>query len=317
MSSVTITPPVSATAKLSPRIADWIHAEEQGYQYAHPFFEQQGTYGRVIPPRAEVTDDGRLLPGTKFLTIEDALRPTLVLAAAGAQVFEQLDRSISTIGRIDEAVEAGYLINGEDFVAERFTTGSVWLGDAIVTARVPYSRRFKLQAQGGEQIVRRHIARAMKSRTEAAVFAGTGDFGNQRGLINTDALPVATGAISRANILADVQAVLDAGTDPALVSVFASSKDFSKLITADQPQPGTTGAVHQVGGFGVRFTPYLAEGDAITGQFSFLNVVYHERPELVIDKYTQAANGQTIVSGFQATGWGVSQPDAFLRRRAA
>lgn len=307
-------PPTASLAK--PASASLVRLIEQE-DYEHPAFAGGGAFGRVLAPRAEVTDSPVLLHGGKFIGIYDALRPPLVLAAAGADVIEGAPSDLTEIGRITAGIEAGYLHNGESHLVQVFNTGGVWMGDTIVVARIPYSRRFRLQVEAAEQLVRRHLRRAMKSATERAVLAGTGSNGEPRGLINTAELPLVTGAISRANVLGDLQTVLDAATDPSTVSVFASSKDFSKLITTDQPQPGTTGAIHQLGGFGVRFSPHLAKGDALVGDFSTLTLAYRDQPELVVDRYTQSASGQTVLSGFQGIGYGVSHPEAFICRRAA
>jgi hypothetical protein len=279
-----------------------------------------GSYAtRVHLPQ---TDSGALLAGGRILSIADCLRPPLVLQAAGAQVVEDVARFDDSVAAIDN-LEAGWLVNGEESQAIDVATTAANFGGAIVTGRVNMSRRFRLQSPTAEALLRQSLQRAMRTATEAATLAGSGSLGVPPGLINEAAIPLETGAVTPANLLEDVAAVVAAGADPERVSILASAADLPDLLATggadvlNCPAHSTTGAHHNLSGFGLRFTPHLATGQAITGQFDYLTVSYYEQPEILLDVYTQSASGQARLIGFQHVGAAASHVGAFIRRRAS
>jgi hypothetical protein len=163
----------------------------------------------------------------------------------------------------------------------------------------------------------------MRTATEAATLAGSGSLGVPPGLINEAAIPLATGAVTPANLLDDVAEVVAAGADPERVSIIASAADLPDLLATggayvlNCPGSSTTGAHHNLSGFGLRFTPHLATGQAITGQFDYLTVTYYEQPEILLDIYTQSASGQARLIGFQHVGAATPHVGAFKRRVAS
>jgi HK97 family phage major capsid protein len=309
---------LGATNPLSLR--DWLAAALTGESYDHPALKSGGSYGqRVQLPQ---TDSGSLFAGGRILSIADALRPPLILQAAGAQVVEDVSRYTDSVAAIDD-LEAGWLVTGQDSAAIDVSTTAASLGGAVVTGRVNMSRRFRIQSPTAEALLRQSLARAMKAATEAATLAGSGTLAEPRGLINETAIASATGAVTPASLLDDVAEVVAAGADPERVSIIAAAADLPDLLATGgayvltNQGNTTTGALHNLGGFGIRFSPYLATGQAITGQFDYLTVTYYEQPELLLDIYSQSASGQARLSGFQHVGAAVSQVDAFKRRRAS
>lgn len=301
-------------------LRDWLSAALRNDAYSHPALRSGGSYGQQINLRA-VTDSGSLFAGSRILSIADCLRPPLILQAAGAEVVEDASRYVDSVAAIDN-LEAGWLVNGQDAEAIDVSTTAANFGGAIVTGRVNMSRRFRLQSPTAEALIRRSLQRAMQTATEAATIAGTGSLGVPPGMVNEAAIPLETGAVTPANLLEDVAAVVAAGADPERVSILASAADLPALLAqADcgtfrlsNQGTATTGARLALCGFGVRFTPHLATGQAITGQFDYLTVSYYEAPELLLDVYSQSASGQARLSGFQHVGAAASHVGAFIRR---
>lgn len=309
---------VGAPEPLSLR--DWLSAALRGDSYNHPALRSGGNYAtRVQLPQ---TDSGALFAGGRILSIADALRPPLILQAAGAQVVEDVARFDDSVAAIDN-LEAGWLVNGTESEAIDVATTAANFGGAIVTGRVNMSRRFRLQSPTAEALLRRSLQRAMKTATEAATLAGSGSLGVPPGLINTAAIPLITGAVTPANLLEDVADVITEGADPERVSIIASAADLPDLLAhtgayrLSNQGNSTTGALHNLSGFGVRFTPHLATGQALTGQFDYLTVTYYEQPEILLDVYTQSASGQARLIGFQHVGAAASHVGAFMRRMAS
>jgi HK97 family phage major capsid protein len=301
-------------------LRDWLSAALRGDDYSHPAMRSGGNYAtRVQLPQ---TDSPSLFAGGRILSIADALRPPLILQAAGAEVVEDVARFDDSVAAIDN-LEAGWLVNGTESESIDVATTAANFGGAIVTGRVNMSRRFRLQSPTAEALLRRSLQRAMRTATEAATLAGSGTLGVPPGLINEAAIPSATGAVTPANLLEDVADVIAEGCDPERVSMIASAADLPALLAHDgayrlsNQGTTTTGALHNLSGFGVRFTPHLATGQAITGQFDYLTVTYYEQPEILLDVYTQSASGQSRLIGFQHVGAAASHVAAFKRRRAS
>jgi hypothetical protein len=76
----------------------------------------------------------------------------------------------------------------------------------------------------------------------------------------------------------------------------------------------TTGAVHNISGIGIRFSPHLATGQALTGDFSRLTVAYYGAPELLANPFVHAINGGLRLQVWQHAGAVVDQVSAFVRR---
>ncbi len=133
---------------------------------------------------------------------------------------------------------------------------------------------------------------------EQAILAGTGIEGQPPGLVNQQAIPSESGAATVATLLADVQAVVDVGAPGENVSIIASAVDFAELM-GDASNPAvlhqnatpTTGAVHNLAGIGLRFSPRLSTGQALTGNLSRLTVAYYGEPEMLANPYIYAASG--------------------------
>jgi hypothetical protein len=306
-------------------LAKWGANVAQGQDYEHSAFKNAASIhgGRVL----NIATDGRtgLSGGGKILSIADMIRPPLILEAAGANIDEKAHYYAASggVAGVDD-IRASWIVDGETFLAEKFTTSHCDLGSATAAGAFILSRRLSIQTGPEvELMLRMSMMKAMRAATEKAIIAGTGNNGIPRGIINESAFPLSNGPVTLANLMKDVGAVVDQGGNPELISIIASSKDMEDLaiesganVLSSQGK-STTGAHHNVKGFGIRFSPYLAKGEAITGQFDQFVVTYFEDPEMIVDRYTLAASGRVRYMGLQMVGAGAFHTHAFARRRPA
>lgn len=293
-----------------------------GAAYHHPALSGSGRFGRCVDltkAATGVTAPGNLLPGQRNLkiAIADVLRPPLVFQAAGAVVLEDTNSQYTTTGSID-GLEARWLVGDQSVEAAEMTTSNGSIGDSISIARVEFSRLFKLQYPTAEALLRGSMQRALRTAMEKAGLAGTGGW-EPGGLINDAEIQLETGALTAAALVDDAQQLVMAGCDAQLVSIIASAENMADLLGAGVNTEGrtTTGALHNIKGFGVRFSPYLAAGESVAGQFDQLNLIYYGSPEVLVDPYTNGAEGATRITVFQACGLTTSHSQAFVRRRVA
>ena len=293
---------------------------EKGGSYDHPTLGHISYRGHGINVKTVEVDSPSLLPGGRLISIHDMLRPPLLLQAAGALVIEELENGSDTIGSLDNLF-AGWLIDGQEVPSSEVSTKTAVVGKAITTARVDISRRLKIQSPAAEATIRSSMQAAMRVSIEQAIIAGTGTLGQPPGLIGEQAIPSESGAAEILNLLEDVQTVLDAGADVERVSIIASAADFKSLLAHGTPfdlnhQAGaaTTGAVHNIAGIGLRFSPHLTTGQALTGDFSRLTVAYYGEPELLANPFIHSASGGLRLQAWQHAGAVVDQVSAFVRR---
>jgi HK97 family phage major capsid protein len=297
-----------------------LHTTEKGGSYSHPALGGISNRGHQINLKTVEVNSPSLLAGGQLLSIRDMLRPPLLLQAAGALVIEETPKGADTIGSLDNLF-AGWLIDGAEVPSSEVATGTANVGHAICTARVDLSRRLKIQSPAAEAIIRASMQAAMRVSIEQATIAGTGTLGQPPGLIAEQAIPSESGAATIQNLLEDVQTVLDAGAPIEQVSIIASASDFAELM-GDSSNPAvlhqnatpTTGAVHNLAGIGLRFSPHLSTGQALTGDFSRLTVAYYGDPELLANPYIYAASGGLRLQAWQHAGAVVDQVSAFVRR---
>jgi hypothetical protein len=293
---------------------------EQGGSYSHPALGEISSRGHQINLRTVGVNSGSLLAGGRLLSIRDMLRPPLLLEAAGTLVIEETPKGADTIASLSNLF-AGWLIDGAEVQSSEVSSGTAAVGNAIATARVDLSRRFKIQSPAAEATIRVSMQTAMRVSIEKAILAGTGTLGQPPGLINEQAIPSESGAATVATLLEDVQTVLDAGAPVELVSIIASAADFKYLLSHggtfalnDQGGRTTTDAVHNIGGIGIRFSPHLSTGQSLTGDFSRLTVGYYGAPELLANPFIYAAPGGLRLQAWQHAGCVVDQVSAFVRR---
>ena len=301
-------------------LRDWLQTIEKGGSYDHPTLGHISYRGHGINVKTVEVDSPSLLPGGRLISIRDMLRPPLLLQAAGALVIEDLENGSDTIGSLDNLF-AGWLIDGQEVPSSEVSTKTAVVGNAITTARVDISRRLKIQSPAAEVTIRSSMQAAIRVSIEQAIIAGTGTLGQPPGLIGEQAIPSESGAAEILNLLEDVQTVLDAGADVERVSIIASAADFKSLLAHGTPfdlnhQAGaaTTGAVHNIAGIGLRFSPHLTTGQALTGDFSRLTVAYYGEPELLANPFIHSASGGLRLQAWQHAGAVVDQVSAFVRR---
>lgn len=312
-------------ARVGFSFAKLVSAATGGPAYDHPAIQQgSGRFGRIIDVSAAAgigkTAPASLTHANKNLLIADVLRPPLIMQAAGANVIDEVDPQYNTIGSL-ENLEARWLVGDQSVPAEDVTTSGATIGDSVCIARVEFSRQFKMQSPTAEALLTNSIRRAMLAALDKGAVAGTGGY-SPKGLINEPAFHLEPGPVDGAALIDDAQQLAIDGCDPSLISIIASAHNMREMLAANNNVRGvstegrvTTDALFSLNGFGIRFTPYLAAGEAITGQFNQMNIVYYEKPQIIVDPYTEGAAGKTRIAVFQACGIVANHTKAFIRRR--
>ena len=269
--------------------------------------------GYSLPPRAAARDlttatasNGGDLVAESIAAVAQSVRPVTVLERAGMQVIET-SGDFFHLPRWT-AASAGW-------VAENGSVGS--LGTAVTTvdlapkiagARLAFSRRLSLLADGIEQQVLAEVSRAVSSLIESAVIAGSGVSSQPLGLLNlpgkkSKTFAGATPTLAELSDMVELVTDADADADISRLAFVLHPSDLRDLLIAEKV--ASTGELivqwhegrYRIFGVPVFITTNCTEGKVLLGDFSAVNLVFFGPPQAIVDRYSggKATTGQTEV----------------------
>jgi HK97 family phage major capsid protein len=176
----------------------------------------------------------------------------------------------------------------------------------IAGARLAFSRRLSVLAEGVEQSVLAEVSRAVSSLIEKAVIQGTGNANQPLGILNLPAKKTKTFSAATPTFaeLSDmVELVGDADADLNQMVWVLHPSDLRDLLIAERV--ANTGEMiltwhegrYRLFGMPVYSTTNCTEGKYLLGDMSTLNLVYFGPPQAIIDKFSggKSTTGQTEV----------------------
>ena len=300
------------TSTIAGREADAFY--EQGLsqaiekRFGHPAWA--GT-GLCLPPRAAARDllttpasSGGDLVGESIAAVAASVRPMTVMEAAGMQVLE-VAGEFHHLPRWTTA-SAGWVAENATAPTLGTQVETVDLAPRIAAARLAFSRRLSLLADGVEQRVLAEVSRAVASLIEKAVIDGSGYGSEPLGLLNLPGKKSKTfaGATPTLAELADMLELLgDADADMSRLSFVMHPSDLRDLLVAEVV--ASTGELivqwhegrYRVFGVPIYVTSNCPEGKHLLGDFSSVTLAYFGSPQAVIDKYSggKSLTGQTEI----------------------
>lgn len=318
--------------RVSREVAERLDTEPRGLYVPHDVLDQSAWPIMRDSPRVMYRDApmgvattntvAAALVGTAHLagSFIEALRPSTIVMAAGAQVLPGLDQNVS-IPKQTGRGSWGWIAEDADAAETEVAIGSVTLSPKTIAGRVPITRRLMKQATPAvEQIVRGDIILGIAEAIDDAALEGTGLSGQPEGLVNI------TGVLT--------QAVVDAGMAPT----WAEALGFVTTVAAQNAlRPGaayvTTPALWgtmqatpkvassggagfvmengQVGQYPVLMGTQLTAATLIFGAFSQMLVGMWGVLDLLVDVYSESTKGRTVLKVFQDVDVNVRHPQAF------
>jgi len=277
-------------------------------RYGHPAFV--GT-GFCLPPRVAARDllttpasaAGDLV-GESIATVAASVRPTLVLEQAGMRVIE----TAGDFYHLPRFTAAAAAFIAENTAVPSLGTGvtTVDLSPKIAGARLAFSRRLSVLADGVEQAVLAEVSLAVSSLIEKAALQGSGTSSEPLGVLNLPGRKIKTlsSATPTFTELSDMlELVGDANTDLRKLAWVLHPSDLRDLLIAEKTASSgemiLTFAEGQYRIFGVPVyaTTSTVEGKYILGDLSTLALVFFGSPQVIVDKYSggKSTTGQTDV----------------------
>lgn len=290
-------------------------------KYGHPAFV--GT-GFCLPPRAAARDllstpasgAGDLI-GESIAAVAQSVRPVTLMERAGMQVIETAG-DFYHLPRWTTAA-AGWIAENDAVPTLGTQVTTIDLSPRIAGARLAFSRRLSLLAEGIEQQVLAEVSRAVSSLIEKAVLRGRGYSSEPLGILNmptkTKSFAAATPTFSE---LSDMLELLgDADADLSKLAWVLHPSDLRDLLIAEKI--ASTGEMiltwhdgqYRIFGVPAYATTNTVEGKVLLGDFSTVNLVFFGSPQLIVDKYSggKSTNGQTEIILLNLCDAASSNPD--------
>ena len=242
-----------------------------------------------------------------------------VMEAAGMQVLETAGE-FHHLPRWTTAT-AGWVAENATAPTLGTQVETVDLAPKIAAARLAFSRRLSLLADGVEQRVLAEVSRAVASLIEKAVIDGSGYGSEPLGLLNLPGKKSKSfsGATPTLTELSDMLELLtDADADISRLSFVMHPSDLRDLLIAEKVS--STGELivqwhegrYRIFGIPVFTTTNCTEGKHLLGDFSAVNLVFFGPPQAIVDRYSggKATTGQTEVVVLNMTDVGVTNESA-------
>lgn len=255
---------------------------------------------------------------TSLDSIHRALRPLLLLQTLGARVIDLTGSREALTAGIPAISSGGWALEDGDAVetVDQFSGTALTPADAYCRTKI--TRRL-LRSAAAESTIRDLLQRTIRATVEQGTLAGTGADGQPLGLLTAPNLPQQTtaGAVPSLSEAAQaVESVLVGDGDLLSMAWLFPAADFNPLLTALHGSPTNvvpdTSSPFNLCGVPVYFSRFIPSGRWICADWSQLTIGYWGAPELIVDKYTQAARGTTNLTIWQTVASGVANRGTFV-----
>ncbi len=273
-------------------------------QIAADKYGQPQARGLAVPHRkmardlgvGTATGGGNIASGQQIQAVAQAVRPTLVLEAMGAERIEVNAVAELLFPRWSGGT-GGWLSEGEASVSDAATIASVSATPKCAAARLGMTRRLRNQAREDlESAVLRELGQCVAATLEAGFLAGSGTNEQPLGLINTPGIGSQSfaGAVpTLAELAGMVERYADAAGDLGAARWLLHPSDLSDLLL---PNGGEMivqyiDGAHRVYGLPIFTTSHLTEGKHLLLDPSAVATVYFGPAQVVMDEYS---NGKSL-----------------------
>jgi len=267
-------------------------------------YGQPHARGLAVPHRKMARDlgvgtasaGGNIASGQQIQAVAQAVRPTLVLEAMGAERIE-----VNAVGELLfprwSGGSGGWLAEGEASVSDAATIASASAVPHCAAARLGMSRRLRNQAREDlESAVLRELGQCVAATLEAGFLTGTGSSEQPLGLISTPGIGSQSfaGAVpTLAELAGMVERYADAAGDLGAARWLMHPSDLADLLL---PNGGEMivqyiDGAHRIYGLPIFTTSNLTEGKHLLLDPSAVTTVFFGPAQVVMDEYS---NGKSL-----------------------
>jgi len=277
----------------------------------------------LMESRADVTQGTSAIAPTNVLAYADAMREASVFDKVGAQILTGL--SANTTIPVTGASSVAWASEVEAAADGGANFGKVELTPIRLAATVDISKQLLLQNSGAEAAIMADLGRAVGGKIDQAIFNATTITGAPVSISATSGCGTITeaafsdGVSVMKDLVAAEQALGLAGGLEGALSYVCSPELISQIkrgVQVASVSAGLDGML--VNGYPIKFTNGCsksagASGDFVYGDFSKLIVGLFGGVDIMVDPYTQAANGQTRLVVNNYLDFGVTNGAGFVK----
>ena len=271
-------------------------------------------HGAFIPPERMVRDllsspasSGGDLIATSVLKVSESVRPITILETAGVTRLEVIGENI-TLPRFVGAAAGWIAENGQYPSLSNTTITSVDGTPRMAAARLAYSRRLQLLGQDIEGVVLSEVGRAVAALIEKGCIAGSGTGSEPLGLLNLPAKlsqSFAAATPTNAELALMLEKLGDADVDVNKVVYLLHPSTAADLMQSLVSANGSDTVLsfndgYRINGRPVFISTAVTEDKVIAIDPSFSRIVYFGAAQVIVDPYTGALSGETVVNVLNA-----------------
>ena len=265
---------------------------------------------------AGTTTAGGFTVATEVMPLIELLRNQAVVAQLGATVLSGLTSNVS-FPRQTAAASAAWLGETATRSGTNAAFGQLLLSPKRIAVKSGYSLQLLRQSSiAVEQFVRNDQTSVLGIAMDLAAIQGTGADGQPLGIVNASGIGTITfgAAPTYAKYIDMIAAMLTANSLAGQPAFLGSSASWSKgkTIARATNQGFIIGADNTVDGYRWAPSNHLPSNRLILGDFSQVLMAYFGEPDVVVDPFTQAADGIVNVTTNHFVDVGVRQGASFV-----
>ena len=270
--------------------------------------------------KRDMVTTGSNLVGTNHMAgnFIEILRNKLIISKLGGQVLTGLSGNVA-IPKQTGSATAYWILEGADTTASDLTIGMLNLSPKTVSGATAYTRQMLLQSNPSiENLVMTDLAANIALAIDKAAISGTGLSGQPKGILNTTGInavdcTTAKGGLNWANVVSFETKVAAGNADVNNMHYIAGAAVTGLLKTTEK----STGSAkylledNEVNGYGFTRTNQVGANTMLFGDFSQIITALWGGLDIMIDPYTKAASGGTVIRAFQSLDIGLRYAQSF------
>lgn len=273
----------------------------------------------ILKREMSTTTDSNLVGTTHMANnFIDILRNKLVISKLGGQVLTGLSGNVA-IPKQTGTATAYWILEGGDTTESDLDIGMLTLSPKTVSGATAYTRQMLLQSNPSiERLVMTDLAANIALAIDKAAISGTGVDGQPLGILNTtgvNAVDCTTlkGGLDWKNVV-EFETKIGAQNADVNSMYYIAGAGVAGLLKTTEKSTGSAKYLlenNQVNGYSFERTNQVGADTMLFGDFSQIITALWGGLDIMIDPYTKAKSGGTVIRAFQSLDIGLRYAQAF------